>query len=93
MAELAKMLCCIKDAALPNNNRIDIINGNLQPNINEPESDKLCGICIFPLEHKTTITELKNSCQHEFCQNCVVNMVKYCKSKKITLRCPLCRNE
>ena len=47
MAELAKMLCCIKDAALPNNNRIDIINGNLQPNINEPESDKLCGICIF----------------------------------------------
>lgn len=85
MADLANMLCCIKDAALPNNNRVDIINDH--------DPDKLCGICISPLEHKTTITELKNSCKHEFCQNCVVSMVKYCKSKRITLRCPLCRNE
>ena len=92
MSELAKMLCCIKDETLSKNNRVDIINNSAET-VLDIINDQLCGICISPLENKTCITELKNKCQHEFCQTCVVNMVKYCKRKKIKLRCPLCRNE
>tara|TARA_A100001015_G_scaffold209426_1_gene234470 strand:- start:1176 stop:1427 length:252 start_codon:yes stop_codon:yes gene_type:complete len=83
MTDFSKILCCINDGTLSNG--IDIHK--------DDDYDKLCGICIRPLEHKTTITELKNSCRHEFCQACVVTMVQYCKSKNIILRCPLCRNE
>ena len=81
-------LCCIKDDTTQINKVLSELD-----TINIMQSDNLCGICISPLENKTCIAELKNKCAHEFCQTCVVNMVKYCKRKKIKLRCPLCRNE
>lgn len=89
--------CCIKDdntydslnLSDPSGNVLPIINQTL--NINIIETTDLCGICISPLQHKTTIMELENKCNHEFCQSCVVSLVKYNKKNNIILSCPLCR--
>ena len=85
-------LCCIKDDSndinkvLPENNITNEIS-----NINIIQSDNICGICISPLQHKTTIMELQNRCDHEFCQSCVVTLVSYSKKSKKQITCPLCR--
>ena len=89
---LLNRLCCVKDDTndvnkiLPENSITNEIS-----NINIIQSDNLCGICISPLQYGTTITELKNGCKHEFCQSCVVTLVRYSKDNRIVISCPLCR--
>ncbi len=85
-------LCCIKDDSNDINKVLSENNiTNEISNINIIQSDNICGICISPLQYKTTIMELENRCSHEFCQSCVVTLVSYSKKNNKIITCPLCR--
>jgi hypothetical protein len=85
-------LCCIKDDTIEMSKVLpEVVNSNEILDITIIQSDNICGICISPLQYGTTITELKNGCKHEFCQSCVVTLVRYSKDNRIVISCPLCR--
>lgn len=85
-------LCCIKDDSNDINKSLpEVMNSTEISNIAIIKCDNICGICISPLQHKTTIMELENKCTHEFCQSCVVTLVRYSIKNNKQITCPLCR--
>lgn len=53
--------------------------------------EDICAICLCEYEHRSTIPELNNACQHVFCQRCIVEYVSQLRCMNRVISCPLCR--
>jgi hypothetical protein len=52
-----------------------------------------CGICLENIENATCVTSNNGMCHciHQFCQKCVVELVKGLTDMGRPITCPLCR--